>query len=409
MVLRRSRTRIAILTVGLLISFVLLGQLARAYAVQTTGITEGSQSTTPTQATSYTYSFTISREQLPALTYTDMTYIVRLGTVFNPVASVNGIPALRSSYQPSSGIFIFSSNQVGLAQINFISASTPTNISVQKASLKDNKAWAWSHGMDDNTNLQAQIDLIRAKGWRATLFMIGEAVSETRNEPDWIIDQPGLVELINAGWNIGNHSWSHACYGSASAAEVIDGQAVVERAVAASAHQERVVISFAAPCFDTDYVPIFDALRDGTTTLLVNELGSGSPALMNVDGTDVTVGEVTAVGVSSADYNLGRDTSIGRDTSAIQTFDWMATNAGPTKHFWFNTLTHGNNEAALGTVLNHAYRTYGPDGTNELWMAPEDEIYSYLLVRDRTTITGGELSVGGPVAFYWEYMPLVVR
>ncbi len=408
MVFKRSRIRIAILTVGLLICFALLGQLALAYAVQTTGTTEGSQFATPAQANSYTYSFTISRAQLPPLTYTDMTYVVRLGVVTNPVATVNGIPALRSSYQPTSGTFIFSSNQVGLAQISFISTSAPTTISVTKASLKDNKAWAWSHGMDDNTNLQAQIDLIRAKGWRATLFMIGEDVSETRNE-SWIVDQPGLVELINAGWNVGNHTWSHACYGSASAAEILDGQAVVERAVAASAHPERVVISFAAPCFDTEYVPIFDALRNGTTTLLVNELGSGSPALMNVDGSDVTVGDITAMGVSSADYNLGRDTTIGRDTSAMQTFDWMAANAGADRHFWFNTLTHGDNEAALAPVLDYAYDTYGPDGTNELWMAPEDEIYSYLLVRDQTTITGGELSVGGPVAFYWNYMPLVVR
>jgi hypothetical protein len=73
----------------------------------------------------------------------------------------------------------------------------------------------------------------------------------------------------------------------------------------------------------------------------------------------------------------------------------VAANASPTRHFWFNTLTHGNHEERLSTVLNTAYASYGPGGTNELWMAPEDEIYSFLVVRDATSIEGGTLQSGG--------------
>ncbi|NTU86382.1 MAG: hypothetical protein HGA45_44805, partial [Chloroflexales bacterium] len=53
---------------------------------------------------------------------------------------------------------------------------------------------------------------------------------------------------------------------------------------------------------------------------------------------------------------------------------------------------HGGQEDNLTLVLNKAYSAYGPGGTNELWMAPSDEIYSYLLVRDNTDLAGGTLT-----------------
>ncbi len=344
---------------------------------------------------SYNYTFHISRSTLPALFYNDMTYIAHVGAVSSPLVTINGSPVISSTYNLTTGDVVFSSSQTGQVVILFNSAQVPTNMIVQKAPLKDNKAWAWSHGMDDNVNLQNQIDLITAKGWRASLFVIGKDVSPTRQEPGWIIDQPGLVTLINQGWNIGDHTWSHACYSDQTAAEVTDGLAVVQQAVNASAHPDHVVISFAAPCFDTVYDPIFRGLRNGPTTLLVDELGSGSPSLMNIDGGDYMAGGQTATGFTSADFTIGRDTMIESDTTATQVFDWMSANAGPGRHYWFNTLTHGNHEATLGPVLNYADTHYGSRGTNELWMAPEDEIYSYLLVRDSTTVSAGVLTISG--------------
>ncbi|NNJ09204.1 polysaccharide deacetylase family protein [Chloroflexales bacterium ZM16-3] len=345
-------------------------------------------------STAYTYTFSIKQTALPALFYTDLSYIVHLGTVSSPSARVNGVAALSSSYDSATGDFIFTSDQIGTAEITFSAASAPTGITVNKASLKGNKAWAWSHGMDDNVNLQKQIDQINAKGWRATLFMIGNIVSETREEPGWIIDQPGLLELINQGWAVGDHTWSHACYGGQTSAEITDGLAVVEQAVAASSHPDHVVLAFAAPCFDAAYDAPFDALRDGATTLLFNE-SQGNP-LMNVDGTDYTSGAQTAIAMDSTIDKIGRDTGIEASSSgAIATFNWMSANASANRHFWFNTLSHGNQESNLGKVLNNAYATYGPGGTDELWMAPSDEIYSYLVVRDRTTISGGTLTESG--------------
>jgi hypothetical protein len=90
-------------------------------------------------------------------------------------------------------------------------------------------------------------------------------------------------------------------------------------------------------------------VRNGTTSLLVNETGGNS--LMNVDGADYTSGGRTATAMSGAMTMIGRDTTIEGDTSATSVFAWMAANTSPTRHFWFNRLTHGNHEARLSTVL----------------------------------------------------------
>lgn len=346
----------------------------------------------------YTFSFTISRGPLPTLYYKHISYIVHLGAGATiATATVAGVPAESATLDSSSGDFVFTSAQVGAAVVTFASSGAPNNIVVQKAALLGNKKWAWSHGMDDNVFLQRQIDAITAKGWRASLFVIGQEVSPTRQEPDWIIDQPGLVALLNQGWNIGDHTWDHSCYNSdTNAKNILDGYAVVQQVVAASARPNHTPISFAAPCFDTNYNAPFAAVRNGTTSLLVNE--TGGSALMNVDGADYTSSGRTATAMSGALTMIGRDTSIESDTSATTVLAWMAANATVTRHFWFNTLTHGNHESRLSTVLNAAYTRYGPGGTDELWMAPEDEIYSYLLVRDATRIDGGTLQSGGVLA-----------
>jgi hypothetical protein len=150
----------------------------------------------------------------------------------------------------------------------------------------------------------------------------------------------------------------------------------------------------------------------GETTLLFNET-SGNP-LINVDGSDYTSDGQTAVGFNPAtDITIGRSlVSESDNTQARQIFDWMATHAGSERHFWFNSLTYGDggwqdapyNQEWLAATLDYVYSTYGPGGSDELWMAPSDEIYSYLLIRHHTTISDGELSKR--IIFNrWFYLP----
>lgn len=72
----------------------------------------------------------------------------------------------------------------------------------------------------------------------------------------------------------------------------------------------------------------------------------------------------------------------------------MSTNSTSTRNFWLNTYLHGQKEDNLTTVANYAYTNYGAGGTNELWMAPSDQVYSYMMVRDNATI--GTLIIDEP-------------
>jgi hypothetical protein len=365
-------------------------------------VTPGGPTATPTSAPTseptpvadlYTYTFTINRAAAPAIYYNDLTYVVHLGGASNTSVLVDGA-TIPSSYSPTSGDLVFTTDKVGGVTVRFAPSATPGTISVQKAALRGNKAWAWSHGMDDNVNLQAQVALIKAKGWRASLMLIAKEINDTRDE-DWILDKPALRALRNEGWSLANHSWDHNCDSGAPAATlrqtIVDGYNKLMEIVTTSSTPSYQVLTFAAPCFVSEYSPVFaNLVASGTTTLRFNE-SQGNP-LMNVDGADYTAGDVTASAMSGSVTQIGRDTNIEVDPAkVIATLDWMAANKAASRHFWFNTLSHGEQEGNLSQVLNSAYTKYGPGGSDELWMAPSDEIYSYLLVRDATVVTPGTL------------------
>lgn len=379
---------VIILALGLIIGYLTIGAM---FGQASPG--QPDSSTASVADAGYTYTFTIDRSAAPQLFYNQLTYVVHLGDISDATVLVDG-EQLQASYDPRGGELRFSTERAGSVVIH-VTGAKPGAVSVRKAALKDDKALAWSHGMDDNVNLQAQIELITAKGWRGSLMLIGEKIDDTRDE-EWIVDKPALVRLRNAGWSLGTHSWDHNCDSDSGddtlRQTIIDGYNRLMEVVASSDDPSYQVLTLAAPCVISAYTPIFDRLVDeGSTTLRLNET-QGEP-LMNVDGEEFTDGEVTAAAMSGADREIGRDMSIGIDPSeTIATLDWMAANAAADRHFWFNTLSHGNREDDLGLVLDHAYANYGPGGSDTLWMAPSDEIYSYLLIRDATVVTPGDLS-----------------
>jgi hypothetical protein len=70
--------------------------------------------------------------------------------------------------------------------------------------------------------------------------------------------------------------------------------------------------------------------------------------------------------------------------------DWMSTNFTGVRHYWITTLTHGN-ENNLPEAIAYVYSKYGPGGTGTtkdvIWVAPDEQVYSYLLVRDNSTVS----------------------
>lgn len=346
----------------------------------------------------YSYSFDIDRSSVPTLYYNDLSLKVHLGTVSSVSVTLEGQLA-PFTYDNVGGDVYFTTPNSGHVQIKFKNPTKTSGFTVSKLALKDNKKFAWSHGLDDNTFLKAQIDLIKAKGWRASLFLIGQSIDDTRDE-DWIVDKPEIVRLLADGWNMGNHTWGHDCYVQNIPTDeeirttILQGFNRVQGIIDSSLVPNHRQIAFAAPCFESVYNSYINAMRSAQeTTVLYNESAGASLMIVNPDASSYSASSKTAEPVSGQTTLIGRDTVIeSAPTSANAILDWMNTNAASNRHFWYNTLTHGNQETNLAVVLNYAYSNYGPGGSGVMWMAPSDEIYSYLLVRDNAQIANADLT-----------------
>ncbi len=265
------------------------------------------------------------------------------------------------------------------------------------APLLDNKSWAWSHGFDDNVNLRPAIDAFRAKSWPATIFIIAKEYSQTRQE-NWIIDEPFFNNsLLLEGWALGNHSWNHERFDTATPTEadyekdISDAQVKLEASIARSSVPEFKIITFASPNFSGAYNIPF-ANEAARSDLMLQE--TGGDFMLAVTGTsDYTAGDITAKTLVGRSI-IGRDIFVEINPQVvIDRIDWMAANKGNSGlHFWYNTLAHGNHEGSLGQIIDHVWRNYGPEGTNEAWVASSSEVYSYIKIRDSIKVNVQGLS-----------------
>ena len=261
---------------------------------------------------------------------------------------------------------------------------------VTPAPLRDDKKWAWSHGFDDNTFLKNAISEFRAKSWPATIFAIAKDYRIDRNE-NWIVDEPFYNQtLLSEGWALGNHSWNHERFDTSTPTsedykeDILKGQAHLEAAIGRSFAPDFRVMVFASPNFSSAYnQPFAEAMAE--TDLLLQETGNDYLLTVNSDS-DFTAGSNTA-------RTLTNRTQIGRDISiefapeqVIATIDWMSNNQSSGQRFWYNSLAHGTKEANIKAVIDHVWQNYGPEGSNEAWVASSSEIYSYILKRDAMKI-----------------------
>ena len=219
--------------------------------------------------------------------------------------------------------------------------------------------------------------------------MIGELIGDTTE--DWRTNIPEINDLLSLGWGFGGHGWtngSSTCnQGEALSFYMDQTTQVWDKLMTVVANSDRPdykIISFAAPCFVADYATVIQSLKGGAeTTYQFNE--SGNNYLMRVDSgaNNFTANGNTAVKFDFS-MDIGRATDLGVATSQV---DWMAANADTSHHFWFNTLSHGNSEDDLSPIVDHIFNNYGAEGSNEAWVAPSDEIYSYLLEREKSTLS----------------------
>lgn len=365
---------------------------------------------------SYLYTYNVNRSQVPDLYYKDQTYLVKVNGASSVEVQADG-QTISNTYIPATD------------EVNFTTAATTLDINItnpasmqglgtiRKAALKDDKKWAWSHGLDDNMNLWCgnddpddtdncnSIGHFITKGYRATVHLnVGVVDSVTHDingnpavrDEEWILDEGRIQQLITLGWGIGNQDNDSSCSNIASVAEANAHLAAI---VARSTKPTYKLIAYSAPNFS----PVCDGyMRDAygvsatdggvsyITKLLFDENGNG----FDSDEEDiVTENFFNTPGDGFTILDGGNNiVKIFRDGEAYAAghvqgmLDYTATNSSANHHLWYNSLTHADG-AEVKSFVNYFDTHYGTNGTNEAWMAPADEIYSYILTSKKSVVT----------------------
>lgn len=378
----------------------------------------GFPASTPSQAQTdpfdYEVTYEIDRSGLPPLYFQDITLGVAVGELVDYAAETGDGETLEGLYAAQDGL-LFLTTSADQIELSFTTETNNPRIgSFGLAPLRDNKLWAWSHGLDDNRFLEESISLFERRKWVGTLFLIGSFVEDSFNFDD-ALSTDEVVSLLDNGWSLGNHTYDDPyCFETDDSLpkeeEILRGHAVLREIVtAAEARPNYVPLSFGAPCFSAQYDVALNKLlqnrrKDGSIPLY-NE----SQGVFTIRVDAETTGDEMLEGRPVVSFDLerviGRDGRIdgGNVTDVLQHVDWVSRQADKGIHLWYNSLSHGplentNNEEvndSLDQMIEHIYREYGPLGTDEVWVAPSDAIYSYLLIREKGDFTVGRFVKNG--------------
>ena len=199
---------------------------------------------------------------------------------------------------------------------------------------------------------------------------------------------PELIELYQHNWGVSNHGLTSDVT-SEKEYEVARNHSYVKLKTQTATTGGIDMNIFVNPNGVEAYTPV--AFSQGSLVCYRVGYTVGDPSL------DVT---------SAWDHNqikMGRK-GVGNTASLIPLVDAMAAaSAGSARH-WGVHFTHavtngsyGYDFATFQTAMNHVANTYGKNGLDNIWMATEEEILDYLLIKDaisiNTQLTGSVLHI----------------
>ncbi len=294
----------------------------------------------------------------------------------------------------------------------------PENLTVSKAKLKYNKDFAYSFTLDDGridaytyafqmfnggyieANSTYYPGLFYTDGCGNDVPFRGALAwnSVNSNYQDLHINTPDYItwtqlgEMYEAGWDVLNHSYSHAAYGNIDYNfEITQNRDYVNQMAGID------MAHFVPPSGDANYIqPAFDLgnkvnySKHGCYLGLMNGLPIDDP----INFEDLRIYRKMIYDDDFTPDNVSRylDDVAGWSTNG--------------NHYWWTEFTHRVRYEQTGASLvfptfeyymNYIEQTYGKHGSDRIWMAPVQEVYEYLLARDKCEIAhvvdGNELKV----------------
>jgi hypothetical protein len=261
----------------------------------------------------------------------------------------------------------------------------------QKATLRDDKLWAFSLTFDDGqfSVYQYAYPELSRYGYRAGVAVIGLWLDRD-DGPTWgYCRSDELLELLGAGWSIFNHSYNH--YAAESNISLNDAM-LCQQAI------ERELDGYRATVFTAPHVsPLWQEVIDNNTETL------GLYLLQLRADTGETLLPVDApVLLGDGAFHLGRADIKNWSKDGYNYFDQAHGLAmtGEQQHVWLSL--HGHNVlydqdwCAVSDAASYLYYTYGAGGSDEVWVAPADEVFHYLVTRSYAAVSQVDVGDQGP-------------
>ena len=323
------------------------------------------------------YAYTLDYSALPSDIFKrQITINVSVGTASSCNVTADGA-AVACSYTASTGTCSFSlTNTASSVVVTAVNWTTGGTGAATKATLFNNKKWAYSFTFDDGyaTDYTVDLPMFSALNLRAGMAIVtswiggGNYMSRTQ-----------LTALFNAGWSVFNHSTSHP-QNTISCSNL---------ATYVGAAKTTLESWFPANYKNIYYV--YPYLETGYETCL--STAGYVHAAEGVDGLNYA-DNFTSTNFFGL-YRHGMYASV----TAAQANAWADAAASNSRPAWMITFTHmtysgsstpgtyDTNEATLSSHINYVYNTYGAGGTtNNMWFAPSDEVLMYLYTRQYLVI-----------------------
>ncbi|MDH7488518.1 MAG: DNRLRE domain-containing protein [Anaerolineae bacterium] len=331
----------------------------------------------------------------------DLTLKVRVGRA-ESVEVIAGGRVIPSEYDPASGWVMFTTNatQVDIRIVGLVTQAEQIG-EVQKAALRGDKRWAYSLTFDDGrlSVWENGKPLLDRLGYRAGVAIIGEwmlppgfslgTCGESitwRGNPDsattWgYMNTNQVAALLASGWGIYNHGFFH------TTPEAMPGCVVENISKCTEA------LAYTLGGYRTLVYTAYQNREDLRDLAIANYATLGLPIIQAGGGGATAVDNIpwSALPHPLQRWDVGRPRDARPYTSgAIYYMDDAHQKAinNPTLHFWLSL--HGHNverNDVAGSSLDYLHFTYGPGGTDEVWVAPADEVFQYLATRDHAVVT----------------------
>ncbi len=299
--------------------------------------------------------------------------------------------------------------------ISFSFSATPAYCNVRLATLKYDKDFAHSFTFDDSlvSAITSGYPILAGgvaddgntypalyytdgcggnKVFKAAsaFYTVNSSGTDLHNGTPSNLTYTQLKTLYNAGWDIINHSWSHANgTGNTPGYSLGRPNYSVEIENNRLAIQNNIVQDFPhfiIPAGDMNYLP---AILSGNTVAIYNQAGAvfyGGSTGFRLDN----------IGMERP-LKLFRVSRQETDTypTIKANIDSIAALSINGAKYWFNDFTHtitsgltngGLTISDFSSYMGYVASTYGAAGSDRVWMAPLQEVWEYNNLRERTVV-----------------------